>query len=394
MFPSVLSRLKYRAVVLLLISALFPVSSARPSPPPPPDPLAAGPYPVGVTTTVFIDPSRLEGEAKEPRTLVTEIWYPATDDARDLPKTKFTDFIPGGVSAQMDMLLRSAYKTSGADLDRSFRTSAVRDARVRPGRFPLVIFSHGNRGLRHQNTFWCDHLASHGFIVVSADHTYNAGVTIIKGKPVFFQSSARAQSAIDRPKDLSFLLDQMTLWHGGADSRFAGKIDLERVTAAGMSFGSYTAIRAADADPRFKAVIGMAYAPEEGRTNLTVPQLLMLGEEDQTIGEKGNEAIRAAHAGHRGPSFLLEIKRGGHYSFSDMFKINKNYGDGVGTGKRKGTDEMITFTPMETTYQMINYYSVAFLGCYVRGEREYLPLLRANRWPEEMNWKVAGIEVQ
>ena len=58
------------------------------------DPMQAGPFPVGVTTTVLIDHSRKDAATNEDRTLVTEIWYPATDEARSLPKKKFSDFIP------------------------------------------------------------------------------------------------------------------------------------------------------------------------------------------------------------------------------------------------------------------------------------------------------------
>jgi len=356
------------------------------------DPLSAGPYPVGVTTTLFVDASRTDAVTKEPRTLVTEIWYPATDETRSLPKNKFSDFIPGGVSPVLGGLLRTAYKLSVDELNTRFWNSSVRDARVREGRFPLVIFSHGNRGLRFQNTFWCDYLASHGYVIVSADHTGNAAVAIIKGKSILFQSTEREHSAQDRPRDVSFLLDQMTGWNSGADSRFAGKLDLTTVTAAGMSFGSFTAIKVADADPRFKAVVAMAYAPTEGHTNLTVPSLLMLGEEDATIGPNGIAAIRANFAAHRGPAYLFGMKHGGHYSFTDMFKLNPTFGDGVGTGKRKDTGETITFTNMETTYQMINSYTIAFLGYYVKGEHEFLPFLTKNHWPDEIEWKYSGVE--
>ena len=356
-----------------------------------PNPEALGAFPVGVTTTVFVDESRIDAVTKEARTLVTEIWYPATDDTRGKPKTKFTDFIPGGVSPQLEMMLKSAYKLSTDDLNRGFFTEAVRDAKVRDGRFPVVFFSHGNRGLRFQNTFWCDQLASHGYIVVSADHTGNAGVTIIKGKLVLYQGTERTHSAEDRPKDISFLIDQMTKWNDGGDPRFKGRMDLQKVAAAGMSFGSYTAIKVADADKRIKAVIGMAYAPAEGHTNLNVPTLLMLGEKDQTIGEEGNAAIRANFDAHRGPAGLIELKNGGHYSFSDMFKVNPNYGDGVGTGKRKGTEEIIAFTPMDTTYKIINSYSVAFLGTFLKGQTQYASFLTRNPWPEELEIKNKGL---
>ena len=355
------------------------------------DPMKPGTFPVGVTTTVLVDHSRTDAATNEARTLVTEIWYPASDEAHNLPKNKFSDFIPGGITPQFETLLKMAYKKSAAEMNETFWNSAVRDARVREGKFPLIVFSHGNGGTRTQNTFWCDYLASHGYVVVSADHTANARVTIIKSKPILYRNDQRENSAVDRPKDMSFLLDQMTLWNGGADSRFSGKLDLSKPVAAGMSFGSMTAIRVADADPRFKAVIAMSGAPE-AHTNLTVPSLYMLGEEDRTIGPKGNARIRDVFAKHQRDGFLLAMKDGGHYSFTDIFKIDKNFGDGVGKGKRGGQGAEFNYTSMETTYAIINSYSIAFLGVYVRGEREYLPFLQKNHWQAEMVWDVKGVE--
>ncbi len=382
--------------ITAVLSTLILLGLAGQSQPRVPDPQSAGPFPVGVTTAVFVDNSRTDALTKESRTLVTEIWYPATDDARTLPKSNFTDFVPGGVTPELEFMLKAAYKLSSADLNRGFSTVAARDAKVRDGRFPLVLFSHGNRGLRFQNTFWCDYLASHGYIVVSPDHTGNSGLTIIKGKLVLYQGTERERSAEDRPRDLAFLIDQMTGLNArggsGGDSRFVGKLDIDKVAATGMSFGSYTAIKLADRDPRVKVVIGMAYAPPEGHTNVAVPTLLMLGVEDQTIEAKGNAAIRSNFEAHRGPSVLLELKRGGHFSFSDMFKINPNHGDGVGTGKRKATGETITFAPMETTYGIINSYSIAFLGAYLKGQKEYLPFLLDNAWPKELDIKSKGID--
>ncbi len=350
-----------------------------------------GPLPVGVTTTVLVDHSRTDALTHEPRTLVTEIWYPATDDARHLPKNKYSNFLPGGVSPEVETAIQKNYRVSVAEVDKIFWNHAVRDARVRDGKFPLIVFSHGNGGNRHQNTFWCDFLASHGYVIVSADHTGNTSMTILNGKVIPYDGKGRTNSAADRPKDMSFLLDQMTLWNGGADSRFSGKLDLGAVCASGMSFGAMTAVRVADTDPRFKSVIAMSGAPPT-HTNLTVPTLWMLGTEDTTIGAYGNALIRSHHGKHVGPSFLLEMKDGGHYSFTDMFKINKNFGDGVGPGKRRETKEPFEFTSMETTYKIINAYSLAFLQVYARGNREGFSFLKTNHWPEELIWKFSGAD--
>jgi len=377
--------------LLLIVALLAPITaSSRTAKAKLPEPLSTGPFPVGVTTTVFVDSSRVDNLTKQPRTLVTEIWYPATDDARRMPKNKYSDFIPGGVTPEIDELIKKTYKMSAAEMDKAYWNEGHRNAPVRKGRFPLVIFSHGNGGSRNQNTFWCDYLASHGYIIVSADHTGNARWTIIDGKPVLAQGSERTNSAKDRPRDLSFLLDQMIRWDKGADKRFAGRIDTERAAVAGMSFGSFTAHWASDQDPRFKAVIAMSGAPPS-HTNLIVPSLRMLGTEDRTLGVPGNNAIRDNHTKHTGPSFLLELKNGGHFSFTDMFKINKSFGDGVGAGKRRDTNEPFEFTSMEATYKIINSYSVAFLGYYLKGETSYMTFLSENHWPDVMKWEVTGV---
>jgi predicted dienelactone hydrolase len=381
---------KIAQALLMVVLITLPGVSGNTSKTNPPEPLSAGPFPVGVTTTVFVDTKRTDSFTKQPRTLVTEIWYPAANEARRMPKNKYSDFIPGGVTPEIDELIKKTYKMSAAEMDKIYWNEAHRNAPVRKGRFPLVVFSHGNGGSRNQNTFWCDYLASHGYIIVSADHTGNARWTIIDGKPVVFQGGERNNSAKDRPLDVSYLLDQMIKWDKGADKRFRGRIDTENAAVTGMSFGSFTAHWASDQDPRFKAVIAMSGAPP-AHTNLTVPSLRMLGTEDRTLGVAGNTAIRDNHTKHTGASYLLELKNGGHFSFTDMFKINKNFGDGVGAGKRRDTNEPFEFTAMETTYKIINSYSVAFLGYYLKGETSYLTFLSENHWSDVMKWDVTGV---
>ena len=378
-------------MVLWIAALLAPVGAASETAKAgPPDPLSAGPFPVGVTTTVFVDTSRTDNFTKQPRTLVTEIWYPATDEARQMPKNKYSDFIPGGVTGEIDELIAKTYKMSASEVDKLYWNEAPRNVPVREGRFPLVVFSHGNGGSRHQNTFWCDRVASHGYIIVSADHTGNARWTILDGKLVVSQAAERGNSAKDRPLDVGFLLDQMIRWDTGADSRFTGRIDTDHAAIAGMSFGSFTAHWAADREPRFKAVVAMSGAPPT-HTNLTVPSLRMLGTEDRTLGVLGNALIRDNHAKHTGPSFLLELKNGGHYSFTDVFKVNKNFGDGVGAGKRRDTNEPFEFTSMELTYKIVNSYSVAFLGYFLKDQKEYWSFLSENHWPETMIWDLKGM---
>ena len=361
----------------------------------PPDPVRVGPFPVGVTTHVFVDSARTDHFTQKPRTLVTEIWYPAADSSRAMPKSKLADFIPGGVTPELETYFEKRLGTKFEALNKSYWMSSVRDAPVRAGRWPVIVFSHGNGGNRYQNTFWCDFIASHGYVIVSADHTGNAAITILKDGNVPYQPGERANSAADRPKDMSFLLDQMEKWNAGtegSDTRFKGRFDLSRPCAAGMSFGSMTAVRVAETDSRFKSVIAMSGAYPEDK-NLKVPTLWMIGAEDRTIGPIGNSIVRTHHEKHEGPSFLLELKNGGHYSFTDMFKMNPSHGDGVGSGTRREGGAKFDFTSMEKTYQIVNSYSAAFLAVYVKGDRGSQQFLEKDGWPEDLIWSVRNIDV-
>ena len=211
-----------------------------------PDPAQIGPYPVGVTTMQLDDHCRVDPETGGPRQLLTEIWYPAVDGARGLPPNKFSEFIlrgagEGFIEVAEEGLGGYREGITVAELDQTFENVAVRDAGVRDGEWPLILFSHGSGGTRFNYIFFVEHMASHGFIVASADHTGNARFTFLDGKPVVRGGQRADSSATDRPKDISFLLDSMMKLNAGADSRFAGRVNLDQVAVSGMSFGGSTA---------------------------------------------------------------------------------------------------------------------------------------------------------
>ena len=350
-----------------------------------PDPEKPGPYPVGVTTMLFVDHGRTDAVTGGPRSLPTEIWYPATDETRDLPKNHLLDFFGKGKYPEVAMLLKLAFNADLVALDKTFRNYGVRDARVREGVFPLVLFSHGNGGLRSQGVFWCEHMASHGYIVVAPDHVGNCLVTVVDGKLIPFNDNegGRGQSSQDRPKDLSFLIDVMDRLNKGGDSRFFGKVDLEHIGVAGHSFGGFTSTWMADTDPRVDAIAPMAGV---GRTRVRYdcPAMIVLATEDDTLGLEGNERVRKYYEESKGPRYFVEFLNGGHYSFTEMFQFNPTFGDGVGTGKRTTNGQPVTYTPMEVVFPLTNGYTTAFFGRYLKGLTGYDAYLSVNHRPEEL----------
>ncbi len=355
-----------------------------------PDPEKPGPYPVGVTTITFVDHSRSDPHTKGPRTLMTEIWYPATDDTHGLHPNRLSDFFLKGRSPELALLLFAGFGVELEEADKTFENFSVRDACIRDGEFPLLLFSHGNGGLRMQNAFWCEHLASHGYIVMAPDHTGNCAVTFVNGELVLFNNTreGRERSATDRPLDLSFLIDEMDKMNRGNDSRFLGRVDMTRIGAAGHSFGGFTCTWLVNSEPRVKAIIPMAGVAED-RKNYDCPVLLFIATEDATLSEERVTLIRQYYDDSKGPRYSIEFKDAGHFSFTEMYQLQPEFGDGVGQGHRVTNDEPLTYITMDKVYPLLNGYSTAFLGKYLKGQDGYASYLAENHLPEDAIYQAA-----
>ena len=346
----------------------------------------AGPFPVGVRTIVIVDSSRQDEYAGGSRTLVTEIWYPAGESARGQPRTKFAEYF-GPFHKEGS----KALKRDLDEIDRGFDGVSVRGAEMRDGRWPLLVFSHGNGGFRHQNVFQVEHLASHGYVIASPDHTGNASLTPLPGKPLGYDKKGRNQSAMDRPLDVRFLITALLAAEDPEARWLARALDPDRVGALGHSFGGFTAVKAVEQDPRIKAIVPMTVAFVA--TPTAVPTLVMLAAHDGTVGRAGNFASRGYYLGLKGARNLFVLKRGGHFSFTEMALINPLFGDGIGRGK--GLDG----APMEylgvgETKRIVNAYTLAFFERHLRASAPAESYLAENHFPNELEWWVGDREVK
>lgn len=190
-----------------------------------------GPLPVGVTTVNLVDEDRCNTFTNEcPRRFAVEIWYPATDVAHDL-SLDVIDLV-----ADMPPTMREGL---GDFVIPTPQQLAVRDAPPRAGRrYPLVLFSHGDAALRYQSYTFCSYLASHGYVVVAPDH---AGNTIFEVPTLDELDLERAQNAVNRPRDVTFVLDRIERDEltGG---RVESIIDVDRIAMSGHSFGGLTSL--------------------------------------------------------------------------------------------------------------------------------------------------------
>lgn len=109
---------------------------------------------------------------------------------------------------------------------------------VSPGRYPLIVFSHGSGGTRWENHDFMLALTQHGYVVATLDHPGDN----------FADNSGLGTDGvlIGRERQMSALIDAVL-----AAPALAAHIDTARIGAAGFSAGGYTALLLAGAVPRF-----------------------------------------------------------------------------------------------------------------------------------------------
>lgn len=357
------------------------------------DPRKPGPYPVGVRTEIFVDQDRTCAITQKPRTLVSEIWYPAADDADKAPLNRFVDFF--GLDEAKLAAGKMVMTRFGGDFDKlneRFRNVGRRNAAVRAGQFPLLVFSHGNGGFRHQNTFQAEYLASHGYFVVAPDHTGNAAVTLLPDQVLIYSSQTRsAERRDDRPRDVSFLITQLSSLSQKPDHWLGGRVAAGRFGALGHSFGGFTVCRAIELDARIKAILPMTLAgtlTEAGDAKpCEVPLMVLLGDKDRTVGERGNQRSTAYFEQATGPKYLLNFKDAGHYTFTEMAQINPQWGDGLGVEKDKEGNVTLKFSDAAEDQRITKEYSVGFFDAYVKEDAAARQFIDANHDPDELTYR-------
>lgn len=250
------------AVVILLLSGYVawevssPIRFDKPT----------GPYTVGTFGAEVTDSARVEdalpGKDRY-RRLILQFWYPAEKTA-GLTRAMYhpnPDYFDREVNKLFDipevMLSRLTKST----------TNSWVNAPVSPTKpkYPVILFSHGMNGMRFLNTYQMEELASHGYIVVSVEHTFTALGTIFqdgsKGGIIPYErmeNDSFANAMVDRwSTDQVFALDCIEKFNQPGNTVFSGKLDLEHIGILGFSFGGAVSTNTLVLDKRIKAGINL-----------------------------------------------------------------------------------------------------------------------------------------
>jgi predicted dienelactone hydrolase len=305
-------------------------------------PEPTGPHRVGRTSAEVRDPGRPERYGPGAFELVLWIWYPADDRTEG----ETADYFPPAWTPNVQLL--------GLDVG-AVRTHAVVGAPPSDGEpaYPVLLLSPSGFPPLLLAAF-AEELASHGYIVVGVNHTYETAVTVFAdGRVVPLNPAAiagalgpqtgshqqafaeRAAVCVYKALDLATVADQLATVEG-----VAGRLDLDRLGALGHSFGGDAALQWCRSDPRCLAAANLdgALWTEVGRTGLERPVLQVLAEHRE-FAVTGEQAVAAGAAPdiswfeaekeitfggwrtvqeHGHPGYTVRVDDATHLSFMDV----------------------------------------------------------------------------
>ena len=369
------------------------------------DPGQKGPFDVGFTNYLVIDPTRpgdLDFGVYEHRPIPVYVWYPV--DSRAIGGSTPLAAYP------LDPLYGGAPDASSTDLepygiDRAYQEPPLSASRP----FPVLVFSPGWGAPAWMHASIGARLASHGFIVAVP---YHFGDQWWWWEPPYDPISV---ASFNRPRDLSVVLTDLLGKNGAQGHLLQGAIRPAEVAAGGWSLGGYAAMTLAggdesicdtpfgnlddpdpcalpqsaksDPDPRFKAIV-----PLDGSSwilhfyelaRVAIPSMGM-GEEWSTLASDPVFASwqarqHAAFSGH--PNYRADVWNTNHQSFSDLCDANQMLGKKVPDLWPQDLVDYLNavlctgITPSAEAHRLVNKYLVAFLKTNLAQEPGYKNVL-------------------
>lgn len=286
-----------------------------------------GPYAVGTKIFRWTDPSRAEEVTPDPddkRNVVVQAWYPTEQDAKG-PHSSYLDGMDS-LPEKIAGIPRFVFKHYD-----QIETHGVLNAPISKNQhqWPVVLFLTGNSSARAFYTSLATGLASHGFVVLTIDHPFEAMITQLADGQVVTPIEVFRQDEPDllqfmkrrldlRTGDIQFVLNQLDD-PNASPTNFLSSLDRSRIVITGHSLGGATAAVAMALDSRIKAaanIDGTLYGdlPEPSGPR---PFLLLESKKNDSDRflryENGNQKLFKQFEG----GYRYEITEADHYSFTD-----------------------------------------------------------------------------
>jgi predicted dienelactone hydrolase len=341
---------------------------ARVTLPPP-----TGPYPLGTVSLHLVDKSRPDPVAGPGhyREVMASVWYPARNIARHPPER----WLP---AAPMRALLADAGFDPEAVVAPVTSGHDGAPASHLGERLPVILFSHGAHDHRSDTTIVVQELASHGYAVVTVDHTYDAFGVFPDGRLIVPRYDV-PMTPWDFARDIRFVLDQIEDLAAGCNpdaehrplpAGLSAALDPHRIGMYGWSKGGTATALTMQDDQRIRA--GLSFdGPMQSQPPFTAeldrPFMLMTAE--FTRAAEPSVAEFWSHL----TGWRLNVQADGavHSSYCDVQWLVPQLANAIGMSDEELQGWIGTLDPARAV-RIQQAYPLAFFDQHLRGRRGHL----------------------
>ncbi|MEV7392697.1 MULTISPECIES: acetylhydrolase [unclassified Streptomyces] len=329
-------------------------------------PAPTGPYPVGTVALHLVDTSRpdpVTGPGHH-RELMASVWYPARCVER-YPQARWTS----------PAVTRALLATAGgfpADVAVAPLTAGHEGAPVgrTGGRLPVVVFSHGAHDHRSDTTIVVQELASHGYVVVTVDHTYDAFSEFPDGR-LTVPLDRPALTPPDFATDIRFVLDRVEDLAAGRNpdveqrplpAGLPGALDLDRIGMYGWSKGATATTFVMSEDRRVRA--GLSFdGPMQPMITTDLDRPFMMMTAEFTRAAQPSAAEFWSHL--RGWRLNVQAEGAVHSSYCDVQFLIPQLAPAVGMSDADLQSWIGTLDPARAV-RIQQAYPLAFFDLHLR----------------------------
>ena len=354
-------------------------------------PQASGPYGTRITTAKLVDQSRLDPFApnRTHRAIMVSVFYPITNSSECEPLQTLS-YMPLATAQFWDQEF-VAYNVTNATLEDIGISACRQNASVGPlcngNHQPIVIFSGGLGASRQIYSGMAQSVASHGYLVVTIDHPYDAYVVEYPdGTLVYGNITTDAQEALDlttRVQDVSFLLDQLSV-NATVQHVIPGAtcgLNVSNVAMFGHSLGGATAAEAMLSDKRITGGLNMdgKFLGPVLQRGLDRP-FLIFNRPNNTRLTFPNFAEMWSHL--RGWKLELTLANAEHITFSDAPLLTKLMGWSPFTSTAYNPGASLGTLDGKRAFDVITAYLVALMDYVLKGVESEVLQVASPLYPE------------
>jgi predicted dienelactone hydrolase len=232
---------------------------------------AAPSFEAGQSSRVFHPAHARNWRGAKTEALIATVWYPVSAD-KDL--------------AEKPQLIGEPERP----LFEAGSTAAEAPIASAPGKFPVVMLSHGTGGSAMQLAWLGTVLARHGYIAVAVNHPGNNALEPYTAEGFILWW--------ERATDISDALDALLI-----DPMFGPRVDSSRIGAAGFSIGGYTVLELAGGRTSQEDFLAMC-EKDPKHTVCNVPEMKNMGDSEQMLAKvraSSAESMARGGASYRDP---------------------------------------------------------------------------------------------